>query len=102
MCIASYIILYMTQLLFSLYTHLLTNPDLTLTLISSLPFPTFQHQSSKDLEVLNEQRLEKVNRLKISEKERDNLSNSKIEAEVYIGIVLYIYVIYYVYACILQ
>ena len=53
--------------------------------------------------MLNEQRLEKVNRLKISEKERDNLSNSKIEAEVYIGKVVYKcythYILYAYYMC---
>jgi hypothetical protein len=36
------------------------------------------------LDSINEQRVEKVNRLKVSEKERDNLSGSKLEAEQYI------------------
>jgi structural maintenance of chromosome 4 len=33
---------------------------------------------------MTEQRVEKVNRLKIAEKERDNLSGSKIEAEAFL------------------
>ena len=36
------------------------------------------------MDSINEQRVEKVNRLKVSEKERDNLSGSKLEAEQYI------------------
>lgn len=39
--------------------------------------------ASKELDALNEQRTEKVNRLKVAEKERDNLSGSKVEAEAY-------------------
>ena len=39
---------------------------------------------SKSLDEINEQRIEKVNRLKIAEKERDNLSGSKLEAEAFI------------------
>ena len=39
---------------------------------------------SKQLEALNEQRIEKVNRLKLAEKERDNLSGSKEDAEIFI------------------
>ena len=38
----------------------------------------------KNLEGMNEQRVEKVNRLKIAEKERDNLSDSKGDAEAFI------------------
>lgn len=38
----------------------------------------------KSLNALNEQRVEKVNRLKIAERERDNLSGSKAEAEIFI------------------
>lgn len=41
-------------------------------------------QASKSLDEINEQRVEKVNRLKIAEKERDNLSGSKLEAEAFI------------------
>lgn len=41
-------------------------------------------QMSKSLDEINEQRIEKVNRLKIAEKERDNLSGSKLEAEAFI------------------
>jgi len=33
---------------------------------------------------MNEQRVEKVNKLKIAEKERDNLSGSKLEAELFL------------------
>lgn len=40
-------------------------------------------KTSKELDEINEQRLEKVNRLKIAEKERDNLNDSKVEAEEY-------------------
>jgi structural maintenance of chromosome 4 len=40
-------------------------------------------QIGKSLEVLNEERVEKVNRLKVAEKERDGLSSSKEEAEAY-------------------
>lgn len=40
---------------------------------------------SKALDEVIEQRVEKVNRLKISEKERDNLSGSKLEAEAFIA-----------------
>ena len=36
------------------------------------------------MDEINEQRVEKVNRLKIAEKERDNLSGSKLEAEAFI------------------
>ena len=36
------------------------------------------------MEEITEQRSEKVNRLKIAEKERDNLSGSKLEAEAFI------------------
>lgn len=39
---------------------------------------------SKSLDEISEQRIEKVNRLKIAEKERDNLSGSKLEAEAFI------------------
>ena len=39
---------------------------------------------SKSLDVINEQRTEKVNRLKIAERERDNLSGSKAEAETFL------------------
>lgn len=42
-------------------------------------------QVSKALDEIVEQRVEKVNRLKISEKERDNLSGSKLEAEAFIA-----------------
>lgn len=42
-------------------------------------------QVSKALDEVIEQRVEKVNRLKISEKERDNLSGSKLEAEAFIA-----------------
>ena len=38
----------------------------------------------KSLEALNEQRVEKVNRLKSAEKERDSLSGSKAEAEAFL------------------
>lgn len=38
----------------------------------------------KNLEGMNEQRVEKVNRLKVAEKERDNLSESKGDAEAFI------------------
>ena len=38
-------------------------------------------QSSKKIDELNDQRVEKVNRLKVAERERDNLSESKQEAE---------------------
>ena len=38
----------------------------------------------KNLEGMNEQRVEKVNRLKVAEKERDNLSDSKGDAEAFI------------------
>lgn len=41
-------------------------------------------QASKSLDEINEQRVEKVNRLKVAEKERDNLSGSKLEAEAFI------------------
>ena len=40
---------------------------------------------SKQLEEMNEQRTEKVNRLKVAEKDRDNLSSSKLEAEAFIN-----------------
>jgi len=39
----------------------------------------------KQLEGMNEQRTEKVNRLKVAEKDRDNLSESKQEAEAFIN-----------------
>ena len=40
---------------------------------------------SKQLEEMNEQRTEKVNRLKVAEKDRDNLSDSKAEAEAFMA-----------------
>ena len=40
---------------------------------------------SKQLEQMNEQRTDKVNRLKVAEKDRDNLSGSKAEAESFIN-----------------
>lgn len=39
---------------------------------------------NKSLDELNEKRIERVNRMKISEKERDNLSGSRDEAESYL------------------
>lgn len=39
---------------------------------------------SKSLDAINEQRLERVNRLKLAERDRDNLSGSKAEAENYL------------------
>jgi structural maintenance of chromosome 4 len=39
---------------------------------------------SKSLDVINEQRIERVNRLKSAERDRDNLSGSKAEAENYL------------------
>ncbi|KAJ1435269.1 RecF/RecN/SMC [Ochromonadaceae sp. CCMP2298] len=39
--------------------------------------------ASKELDEITEMRVEKVNRLKIAEKERDNLSGSKLEAEAF-------------------
>jgi len=41
-------------------------------------------EAAKEWEEMNEQRVEKVNKLKIAEKERDNLSDSKIEAELFL------------------
>eukprot|EP01039_Chlorochromonas_danica_P004811 gene4811-5275_t len=38
-------------------------------------------EASKALDVVNEQRVDKVHRLKVAEKERDNLYGSKVEAE---------------------
>ena len=40
---------------------------------------------SKTLDGLNEQRIEKVNRMKIAERERDNLSEAKEEVEAYLS-----------------
>eukprot|EP01035_Chromulina_nebulosa_P018767 gene18767-24534_t len=40
---------------------------------------------SKSLDVINEQRVERVNRLKLAERERDNLSGSKTEAELFLN-----------------
>jgi len=39
---------------------------------------------SKSLDELNDRRIEKVNRMKVAEKERDNLSGSRAEAEEYL------------------
>jgi structural maintenance of chromosome 4 len=36
------------------------------------------------LDAINDQRVEKVNRLKLAEKDRDNLLDSKVEAETFI------------------
>lgn len=41
-------------------------------------------QASQKLDAINDQRVEKVNRLKVAEKDRDNLLDSKVEAESYI------------------
>jgi structural maintenance of chromosome 4 len=41
-------------------------------------------EASKKLDSINDQRVEKVNRLKVAEKDRDNLLDSKVEAESYI------------------
>ena len=41
-------------------------------------------QISKSLDEINDERVEKVNRLKIAERERDNLSGSKTEAEAFV------------------
>ena len=40
---------------------------------------------SKVLDGLNDQRIEKVNRMKIAERERDNLSEAKEEVEAYLN-----------------
>jgi len=50
-------------------------------IIGSNRFVEQIEERSKVLDGLNEQRTEKVNRLKIAERERDNLSGSKSEAE---------------------
>lgn len=52
-------------------------------IIGSNRFVEKIEEISKSLDVLNEQRLEKVNRLKLAEKERDNLSDSKQDAEIF-------------------
>jgi structural maintenance of chromosome 4 len=50
-------------------------------IIGSNRFIEAIEESSKKIDELNEQRVEKVNRLKVAERERDNLSESKLEAE---------------------
>lgn len=42
-------------------------------------------QASKELDILNDDRVEKVRRLKTSETEREHLSKSKDDAENYLG-----------------
>lgn len=50
-------------------------------IIGSNRFVEKIEEISKQLDEINEQRVERVNRLKLAERERDNLSGSKLEAE---------------------
>ena len=54
-------------------------------IIGSNQFKPQIEELGKSLEAFNEQRVEKVTRLKAAEKERDNLSGSKAEAEQFLG-----------------
>ena len=54
-------------------------------IIGSNQFKPQIEELGKSLEAFNEQRVEKVTRLKAAEKERDNLSGSKAEAEAFLG-----------------
>jgi structural maintenance of chromosome 4 len=64
----------------------LHNPSTCLTpnqLTSSSSFTVIQ--ANKKLDEVNEQRLEKVQRLKTAERERDNLLDSKTEVELFLA-----------------